>query len=274
MPELPEVHTVVTDLKNSVIGFKIVKAIVSERYRIYPNKEILINEIADKKIVDVHRIAKNILIELENGKYIHFHLAMTGRLLLKDENKTKDNWTHFAMKLSKDENIKFLKFTDMRMFGKLGLIEKTEKQNIAESYGPDALTTDITPEQFLKILQTKRSNIKNVLLDQSVISGLGNIYATDALFIAGINPHTSTKNLTIEQAEKLIYAIKEILSESIEHRGSTLPDKMYVDLFGKEGSHQKHFRIYMKESCPRCKSKTIVDKINGRSTYYCPQCQI
>jgi formamidopyrimidine-DNA glycosylase len=219
-------------------------------------------------------VAKNILIELDSGKYLHFHLAMTGRLLLREDNTIKDNWTHFAMKISNDKGSKYLKFTDMRMFGKLGIILKEEKENIENEYGPDALRSEITAAELLQIVQSKNSNIKNVLLDQNVIAGLGNIYATDALFMARINPHTKTKELTLEQAEKLLTAMKEILNESILHRGSTLPDKMYVDVFGKEGSHQNHFRIYMKNNCPICGTKTKIDKINGRGTYYCPTCQV
>jgi len=273
MPELPEVHTIITDLKNSILGYTILKSLASDRYTIHPDKLSFINGIEGRTINNVNRVAKNILLELDNGRYIHFHLAMTGRLLLREDTKTKDNWTHLAMKLGNGQDIKYLKFTDMRMFGKIGLVDETELTTIRNAHGPDALESNLTTDRFLKLIKSKNSNIKNILLDQAVISGIGNIYATDALFMANINPHTKTKVITSNQAEKLLNAIKTILSESIQHRGSTLPDRMYVDIFGKEGTHQKYFRIYMKEKCPTCKTNVVVEKISGRSTYYCPTCQ-
>ena len=111
------------------------------------------------------------------------------------------------------------------------------------------------------------------MLDQAVVSGLGNIYATDALFLSKINPKTPSSAFSLTMAETLLKNARAILLEGIAHRGSTLDDKMYVDVFGKAGTHQKYFRIYGKANCPNCKSKAEYVKINGRGTYYCPICQ-
>jgi formamidopyrimidine-DNA glycosylase len=168
---------------------------------------------------------------------------------------------------------KYVNFCDMRMFGKVAALEPHEIAALREKYGPEPISTATTAEQFHKQILSKRSNIKNVLLDQSIISGLGNIYATDTLFLAKIHPETSSQKITAEQSERLLKFSKQILEEGILHRGSTLSDRMYIDAYGREGTHQNHFRIYGKSHCPECKSATEFIKINGRGTYYCPICQ-
>jgi formamidopyrimidine-DNA glycosylase len=159
------------------------------------------------------------------------------------------------------------------MFGKIAAVGAKSIQNLIGKYGPEPINTVLTAEKFHEIIKSKKTNIKNVLLDQTVVSGLGNIYATDALFLAGINPGTNTANITLEKSKKLMEACREILLEGIKNRGSTLPDKAYVDIFGKEGKQQNFFRIYMKEKCPVCNSKVTFTKLNGRGTYYCTVCQ-
>jgi formamidopyrimidine-DNA glycosylase len=132
---------------------------------------------------------------------------------------------------------------------------------------------DITPETCLTRLRSKNTIIKTALLEQSIVAGLGNIYATDALWLAKIHPETKTQSLMPEQVQILLNSAKEILLEGIKHRGSTLPDEAYVDIFGKPGSHQNYFRIYGKTYCPDCKTKVEYKKLNGRGTYFCPKCQ-
>jgi formamidopyrimidine-DNA glycosylase len=160
------------------------------------------------------------------------------------------------------------------MFGKVELIQKSKVISLRKKYGPEALDKKLTPEKFLECLGSKRTNIKNALLDQKVVSGLGNIYATDALFLAGIHPETKTSEINLESAEKLLEAARSVLEEGIKNRGSTLPDKMYVDIYGKPGNQQKYFKIYMQKVCPRCKERVKFKKISGRGTYFCNHCQI
>jgi formamidopyrimidine-DNA glycosylase len=199
---------------------------------------------------------------------------MTGRVLIRDPKEKKDKWVKVLLQIKKDDDVKHLRFADMRMFGRAELMSPESFVKLAEKYGPEPLDAKVGPQEFLDLLQSKRSNIKNVLLDQKIISGLGNIYATDALFIAKVHPETQTEDLTPEIAKKLLNAARSILEEGIKNRGATLPDRMYVDAFGKSGKQQKYFRIYMKEICPECETKVVFKKIAGRGTYFCPECQV
>lgn len=273
MPELPEVHTISQDLKNNIVGFEIKNIQISKNYRIPNDQKRRLAKLKGKKIQDSHRIAKNIVLEISENEYLVFHLAMTGRILLRKNKEEKDNWVKIVFEISKNDKTLYLKFCDMRQFGKVRVVNKDELELLQKKYGIDVLTQEISPEEFLKLLKSKKSTIKNVLLDQSIISGLGNIYATDTLFLSKVNPKTSTQDLTLKQSEEILKYSREILKEGIKNRGSTLPDKMYVDIFGKSGTQQNHFRIYGKIICPICNSKTVFEKINGRGTYYCPTCQ-
>lgn len=161
----------------------------------------------------------------------------------------------------------------MRQFGKIKVLDEKSLSELRNKYGLDILEADITPDEFLRIIKSKNTNIKNALMDQKIISGVGNIYATDALFLSGINPKTRTKDMNLQKSEKLLNSLKEILREGIKNRGATLPDEMYVDIFGKPGNQQKYFKIYGKKICPKCGARVSFEKINGRGTYFCPVCQ-
>lgn len=273
MPELPEVHTIANDLNNNIVGYEIKSIKIAKDYKVPELVKKKLLTLLNKKFIEVRRIAKNIVIKLSEDDFLTFHLAMTGRILLTSDKDKKDNWVKIVFEISKDGDVKYLKFCDMRQFGKVNVLDKVELRNLENKYGISVLNKKITPEDFLKAIHSKKTNIKNVLLDQSVISGLGNIYSTDALFLAKINPKTSTQSINLGESETLLEKSREILNEGIKNRGSTLPDKMYVDIFGKSGNQQNHFKIYGKDICPICKSKTNFEKINGRGTYYCPTCQ-
>jgi formamidopyrimidine-DNA glycosylase len=273
MPELPEVYTIAKDLKNNIVGSIVKKVLISKSYKVQPENKIFIEAIEGKKVTDVFRIAKNIIIEIEEKNYVQIHLATTGRLLLRDKKEVKDKWTKVIFALKDSESFRFLKFCDMRMFGKVAFLNETGLCELRKKYGIEPIDSGATAKDFERALKSKNTNIKNALLDQKIVSGLGNIYATDALFLAKINPQTKTKDLTNKETESLFKAAKKILNEGIKNRGSTLPDKMYVDIFGKSGSQQNHFKIYMKQKCPICNSKVEYIKLNSRGTYFCPKCQ-
>jgi formamidopyrimidine-DNA glycosylase len=273
MPELPEVHTIVTDLNRYISGYKILSVVINSSYKTIPNNPVFKKAVMEKSITEVTRIAKNIILKLSSGNYILIHLAMTGRVLLRKPADKPDGWVCVVLKLERDDDTKELRFTDVRKFGKMGVIGEKAFQGLVNKYGPEPLNVNLTPKQFLEIIKSKKTNIKNVLLDQNLISGLGNIYTTDALFLSGINPQTQTSKITLNMANKLLGSAKLVLQEGIKNRGSTLPDKAYVDIFGKEGSQQKYFKIYMKEKCPKCNLGVKFIKINGRGTYFCENCQ-
>ena len=272
VPELPEVHTITNDLKKTLTGAKIVDIKIGPNYTARPDNNTFVKSIKGKQIVNVKRIAKNILIEMEKGALLHVHLAMTGRILLTDK-ESLDNWTRVSFKLDVANKHKFLKFTDVRKFGKIGFFPDITSTGLLTKYGPDLVSSPPTIESFAKSIKKKNSSIKTVLLDQKVVAGLGNIYATDALFLAGIDPSRNSRSLTEEELEKLLKAAISVLNEGIQHRGSTMPDKMYVDIFGKSGSYQEHFKMYLHSKCPKCGGNVINKKINGRGSYFCPNCQ-
>ena len=273
MPELPEVHTITTDLNLSTKDYKIQGVTISKGYIALPNNDAFTKLTLNQKIIGAERIAKNILIKLGSGNYILIHLAMTGRVLLRKSGFAEDGRTKVKFLIQKGSDKKELRFTDTRMFGKILVTNAEGISKLKLKYGPEPLDPKLAPEKFLEIIKSKKTNIKNVLLDQTLVSGLGNIYATDALFLAGIAPTTNTANITLGKAKKLLETAKLVLSEGIKNRGSTLPDKSYVDIFGREGKQQEHFKIYMKDNCPKCKSKVLFMKLNGRGTYYCEVCQ-
>ena len=273
MPELPEVHTISQDLKNDIVGFEIKNIHITDYYRIPEDQKKKLHKLKGKKIIDSQRIAKNIVLEISENEFLVFHLAMTGRILLRENKDENDKWVKIVFEISKNKKTMYLKFCDMRQFGKVRLNNKDELELLKNKYGIDVLRQEISPEEFLKLLKSKKSTIKNVLLDQKIISGLGNIYATDTLFLSKVNPKTLTYDLTLQQGAEILKNSRVILKEGIKHRGSTLADKMYVDIFGKSGKQQNYFKIYGKNICPVCNSKTMFEKINGRGTYYCPTCQ-
>lgn len=274
MPELPEVHTIASDLNKHISGKIIKKVVVSKSYNIKPGASEFVEKVSGKRIKGVRRIAKNIVIDLETAGHIIIHLAMTGRVLLRDVKDRKDNWIKAVFILDEGiSNTQQVVYTDMRAFGKLVYTEEENLHSLVTKYGPEPLDKNLSSQEFLKQLQIKKTSIKNALLDQSLVAGLGNIYATDALFMAKILPERSTREITLREAEKLLEASREILAEGIKNRGSTLPDKMYVDIFGNEGSQQKHFKIYLKNICPVCNTKVSFKKIGGRGTYFCTNCQ-
>ncbi len=274
MPELPEVHIIASDLKKNLVDWRIDKVEIEHGYNTIPENKIYAQLLTGSLVNKVGRVGKNIVIKLSNGSFLTFHLAMTGRLLLQDNNSPKAPHQKVQLTLSNEDKIKLLRFCDARMFGKTGVLDAAGVHKLKQKYGPDVVLEEITTEVFLTRLRSKRTNIKNALLDQTIVAGLGNIYATDALWMARIHPEAKTQEILLKQAQALLKSAKEILLEGITHRGSTLPDEAYVDVFGKPGSHQNHFRIYGKTHCPDCQSKVQFKKLNGRGTYFCPNCQI
>ncbi len=271
MPEYPEVYTIVTDLQKYLAGSTIKKVETIAGYKIQSEFENPAELITGQKIVKILQIGKNIIFELEQHD-LAFHLAMTGKLLIRSPSFKPDPHLRIAFSLEKKEKQIELRFTDVRMFGKAQLNSKSTTQKLVKRLGPNVLDEKLSPQYFHTILKSKKTNVKNVLLDQERISGLGNVYATDALWIAQIHPARPSQSITQEEAQTLLNACREILLEGIKNRGLTISD--YVDAFGKPGFQQNFFRIYQRDTCQRCNlpSKTIT--INTRTTYFCPNCQV
>lgn len=277
MPELPEVETIVNEL-NKVLKNRKIKEVflnwdklLKKRIKLEDFKKILKN----KKILKVSRRAKNILIELEDGLILLIHLKLTGRILYGEKSFIeKDPYLRFYLVL---DNQKIMALSDLRKFAKILLIKKEEleKAEDLKDLGPEPLAKEFTLERLIERLKNKNKKIKEVLMDQKVIAGIGNIYANEILWEAEINPFKLSKDLNQKEFENLYKAIRKVLSLAIKYQGSTISDEMYRDIYGKEGEYGKIRKVYQREGekCFRCQSKILRKVQNGRSTFYCPKCQ-
>ncbi len=287
MPELPEVETVRTGLSKFLPG-KQVKSIKSNWTKSFPNAKSDVQQfLVGAKVTSISRRAKVLLIHLSNQHSLMIHLKMTGQLVYYDA-KSRFGAGHPNDSLvgslpDKSTRVIFeftdrskLFFNDQRKFGWVRLIPTVELPNIDffKKVGPEPLEADFTWQAFQKqLLRRPGSNIKSVLLDQTIVAGIGNIYADESLWGAKIHPQVLVKNLTNPQIKKLFEEMQFVLRLAIEKGGST--DRNYVNAEGKKGSYIDFARVFRRngQPCPRC--GTVIEKIRvaGRGTHVCPKCQ-
>jgi formamidopyrimidine-DNA glycosylase len=261
MPELPEVETVVRTLRPALVGQRILNAEISGGRVIIGSAPQTAQALAGRKIVAIERHGKFIAIRLDRG-YLVVHLGMTGRLLI-DGGLSK--WTHAIFTLDRGT----LVYEDPRQFGRIEYGEELPARVAA--LGPEPL--DVALEEFSGRLKRHRSPVKAVLLNQSVVRGVGNIYADEALFRAGVHPKRLASSLGPDRVERIYRAMREVLSEAIESRGSSISN--YVDAEGRRGSFQTAHRVYQRtgESCVNCGAAIKRILVGQRGTHYCPKCQ-
>lgn len=270
MPELPEVENTKLSLL-PIEGKKIIKVYTSGKKL---RKEIPCNiqDIINSTLLSVQRKAKYLLFHLDNKKTIVSHLGMSGKFVYSQE-ETIDKHDHIILYL--EDGYK-LKYNDPRRFG-VFLLENTDtyNKNIFSKTGVDAISKEFTTDYLQKKLVKISSNIKNTLLNQEIVAGIGNIYASEALFLAKISPLRLANSLNILELNDLVISIKEILNKSIKLGGSTLKD--YRKANGESGGFQNHFLVYSKENdaCSHKDCNGTIEKIvqNGRSTFYCKKSQ-
>ncbi len=270
MPELPEVETIVRGLKRTVLGKKI-KAITIVPSRVLRNKlSYFKRNLIGLKIIGVKRRGKNIILQLSSGNLILIHLGMTGNLIYLKRPAPLIKHDHLNMEFSDKSQ---LRYNDPRKFGKFKLVKSSRIENIGDlkSLGPEPL--EITENDFIRLLQTRRGRIKSTLLNQKFIAGIGNIYADEALFEAKIYPEEKPCNISSNRLKKLHQAIQKILKKAIHAGGSSIDN--YLDVEGKQGFFQFYHKVYGKtgKPCPRCKTRIKRITLNQRSTHFCPQCQ-
>lgn len=264
MPELPEVETIKNELLPLVKGHVIKQVEIAWPGSISrPSISKFKANVISSKILEVFRRGKYLYFELSTGKYLFFHLGMTGQLLWNANNKYKRIEFTF-------DSCDRLVFSDKRKFGHIWLAEKREE--ITDPLGPEALG-ELNPEVLLSRLKGRKVPIKALLLDQTFLAGLGNMYADEALFTAGIHPLRSGASITVEEAERLFKAIEETLKMGIKYRGATTMD--YRDPQGKKGTAQDHFWVahLAGQPCKKCYASIEKVKIRGRTSCYCPLCQ-
>jgi formamidopyrimidine-DNA glycosylase len=267
MPELPEVITIRNDLRNVVLKKKIVNIDTHDNYPLNPSPEEFNKYVLDHRITEIENIAKLLLLKMSSGKYIAVHLRMTGNLLYNFDDKYKKITLQF-------EDDSKLHFSTIRKFGFFEVWDKKDKDSYASRQGKTALESNLEPDEFISLIRKKKTNIKTALLDQKLISGIGNIYANDALYLAKIHPLKSTQDLTNSELKLLFNKLQTVLKEGIKNRGSSID--RFVDVYGRPGSHQDYFYVYGKKGkiCTQCEDYSIEYlKIQGRGTFYCPGCQ-
>jgi formamidopyrimidine-DNA glycosylase len=271
MPELPEVETIKRDLQKIVLGKKITKVCVYNPMVIRePSPAVFKKSLDGLVIKKILRRAKLLILELSNGSALTIHLKMTGQLVLRESlnNSEGSKNSRVAFHLSGG---KTLNFNDQRLFGELRLIKDWKKLKFVQRLGPEPFA--LTYGDFSNMLSKKKTKIKPLLMDQSFISGIGNLYAAEILFRSKIAPWRSAQSLTGEEKEGLYKKIKEVLTNAITHGGSSVDD--YVRLSGKPGNYRKFHRVYGREAKPCFICKSLIKRIvqGGRGTYFCPKCQ-
>jgi len=261
MPELPEVETVVRGLQQTIVGETIMDLEVPCDKAL--DAENAYDDLVGKKIIRVSRRAKFIIIELEKGALV-VHLRMTGKLTPVFPEKWITVVLHF-------ESGNSLYFQDMRKFGRM--IYAHNPKDLLGHLGPEPLSSEFTAVVFLKILKAKKRIIKPLLLDQTFLSGLGNIYVDEALFQAGIQPESIASKIPRGKAILLHQAIQSILSASIKAQGTTVLNFSHGD--NQSGTYQAALQVYGRkaEPCVLCKTPIEKIKLGQRGTHYCPKCQ-
>lgn len=270
MPELPEVETVKNGLKNKVLNKKITDCKVLYHGIIaYPDKEDFIKKIINQTINDIKRRGKFLIFELDDYNLIS-HLRMEGKYFIKEPGETLNKHDHVIFTLNNNEE---LRYNDTRKFGKMHLVKKDELDKSPISKLGLEPWDELLTSKYLKEKLNKKKAIKTLLLDQSIIVGIGNIYADEILFLSKLNPETLGCNLTNKKLTDIIENTKITLEKAINAGGTTIHSYTAVD--GITGRFQQELLVHSRKSepCPSCKTEILKIVVNGRGTYYCPKCQ-
>ncbi len=256
MPELPEVETLRCQLQREIYGHKIVSS------KVYDAKLAGVKNIGGRSIVSVQRKSKMLDIRLDNGKSILIHLRMTGRLLWQD-GRTRPKYCRWGITF--DNGKIFL--VDPRRFATVKILNEVERDSNKDIFKKFDL------KSFVRNYGSRKAKIKSLIMDQRVLSGIGNIYACEILFSAGINPERIAATLTEDDWIRVFHHAGKILRVAIQKRGTSISD--WRDLYGCKGENQNELKVYGREGnrCCSCGSVIIRTKQGGRSTFYCPNCQ-
>lgn len=281
MPELPEVETITSGLKKFLIGKTIVSIEFLDKKKFVGDEKQIVN----RKIIDIRRRAKLVIIQFESKFNLVIHLKMTGQLIFKDKNiriagghqseelfvEVPNIHTRIIFELSGGGK---LFYNDLIRYGTLNVLSDNEVEKmISEKFGPEPFSDQFNVKYLSDIFKkSKTSNIKKILMDQDKIAGIGNIYANEALFYAGIDPCRQSVSLSKSEVAKLHDAVLQSLRLGIKHQGSSI--RNYVNHEGKRGAMQDYFKVYDR-AAQRCDCGGVIQKIqlNGRGTYFCPVCQ-
>lgn len=291
MPELPEVEITVRDLRKEILGRKIEDVWSDFKKMIKRPKDFeqFRTEIKGRKIEEIKRRGKNIIFLLSGEKVLLIHQKLTGHLLLGKWRMENGKWvSKIPGPLQDDPMNKFLHLifflddgrmlalSDLRKFGKAQLWSESEFYQSKEylSLGPEPLKKDFTVSKFKEILANKKGKVKQILMDQTVLAGIGNIYSDEILWEAKIHPFKDVAKLSVTELNKIYQAIQKILKLAIKLRGESISD--FRDIKGKRGYYDRVRKVYRREGkpCSRCGTKIKRVKLAGRSAHFCPKCQL
>ncbi len=272
MPELPEVETVRRTLETGLAGRRIaeVTRIAWPRMIAEPTPEVFRELLRDRLVTGVERRAKYIVVKLDRDEALVVHLRMTGQLTLRGDADEPDAHTHIVLRLAGGGQ---LFFRDARKFGRIWLLDRAGLQVLQARLGPEPLDDALPAEEFRTLLRRRKGRLKPLLLDQKLIAGLGNIYVDEALWTAKLHPLRTVPSLDDDDIDRLYDAIRAVLSEAIERRGTSISD--YRDAWGEPGDNQDFLNVYDRAGlpCRRCGTPIVRTVVAQRGTYLCPSCQ-
>jgi formamidopyrimidine-DNA glycosylase len=284
MPELPEVETIRKQLGRVLVGQRIKKVEV-KREKSFKGS---VKQVVGKKIIGIGRKAKLLVMGLSGRLNLLIHLKMTGQLVYQRQggrrviggHPTRD-WVgelpskHTRVIFELDKGRLF--FNDMRVFGWVKVVDRTELEKELEKYGPDVIDKGLGEDKFFELLQKSGRAVKLVIMDQSKMGGVGNIYANEGLWCAQVKPQRVAKELDKKEASRLLECLRQVVEQGIKYGGATASDDNYVNALGLGGKYQEHFLVYEQEGkkCQRrgCQGRVKKVKLGGRGTYFCPKCQ-
>lgn len=265
MPELPEVETIARSLRPALIGQTIVSTTLFwPRTLATPTRDVFYQKLAGQQIKDVTRRAKYLHIQLSGGN-LFIHLRMSGDLILRAQPDDTQPHDRLHLVLSSGQ---ILAFNDTRKFGRVWLVD--DPGDVIGKLGPEPFDPGFNAKILHAALQSHRRQLKPLLLDQSFIAGLGNIYTDEALHLSGLHPRRQSDTIIYSEAKQLLEAIRSVLQAGIENNGAS------IDWVYRGGNFQNHFRVYGRtgQPCPVCGKPIQRTIIGQRSTHFCPRCQL
>jgi formamidopyrimidine-DNA glycosylase len=278
--ELPEVEVVRRDLEKDVVGRKVTEAEVRPSrnamrvIRRHAKRKEFGDRLVGRKFTKAERRGKYVLLNMDNGEVLVIHFGMSGLLARGNKRQPLEPHTHVVITFQQGGDLRFI---DPRTFGEMFVATPDELGKVKElqHIAIDPLDHVFTWQAFGNALAQRASKMKQLLMDQKFISGLGNIYSDEVLFAAGLRHDRMSDSLSSQEVRRLYRALQEVLQEAIRFRGTTLGDEAYVDLFGKPGDFQNELKVYGRAGlpCRRCRTPIETVKISGRGAYFCPQCQ-
>lgn len=285
MPELPEVETIRRMLEPVLSGSRLLMVLPGEHPEVVLMPWPLFQRaVRGRRIEQLERRGKYLALRLDTDQRLVFHLGMTGELRLSRPEAPVSRHCHVALvvrpalpmppALADRRGRLAVRFVDVRRFGHVALLSPAEWAALSGRLGSEPLDPALTPQHLWERLRTHRMALKAALLDQSVVAGIGNIYADEALFVAGLHPARRTDTVTLEEAERLLAALRRVLSAAIASRGTTIRD--YRDAQGQRGGYQRQLQVYGRPPgapCPHCGTSLERLRLAGRSTTFCPRCQ-